>query len=494
MSFWSRLNPFSRTVKATAYDVERDTDASKGHWSNAKAATVAQVTRLGTRRTLRDRARYEVRNNSYASGVGHTLANFTIGTGPRPQVLGHEAHSQIEEDFRAWAANDGLAEKLRLMRFARYESGEGFLLRGSRSIDEDSATEVSLTLLPVECDRFTDSAGGGSLDGSDGIKFDRYGEPVSYAVRDELGWKHEEIPAEFVIHYFRQDRPGQRRGIPEITPALPLFAQMRQYTIAVITCAESAARPGGVMQSNSLPGEEDTDEEPESYDTFELPNGSMMVLPKGYTYGQVKPEQPTTTYSEFKREILSEAGRCLNVPANVMLGDSSQYNFASGRLDHQTFFVSIGVEQWHIVRVILERIFAWWWQEYRVLKGFSGPAPQVRWYWDAVPHVDPAKEANAQGTRLANGTTTLAAEFAADGLDWEEQLRQRAIEAKRIKELETEYGIALSPVVAIAVSPEKQSVKNDDTEDEDPEEKDEPAATKPGPNRKSAGKNPGQST
>ena len=39
------------------------------------------------RRTLRNRARYEVANNSYARGIVLTLANDSIGTGPRLQLL-----------------------------------------------------------------------------------------------------------------------------------------------------------------------------------------------------------------------------------------------------------------------------------------------------------------------------------------------------------------------------------------------------------------------
>ena len=39
------------------------------------------------RRTLRNRARYEVANNSYARGIVLTLANDVIGTGPRLQML-----------------------------------------------------------------------------------------------------------------------------------------------------------------------------------------------------------------------------------------------------------------------------------------------------------------------------------------------------------------------------------------------------------------------
>jgi capsid protein len=54
--------------------------------------------------------------------------------------------------------------------------------------------------------------------------------------------------------------------------------------------------------------------------------------------------------------------------------------------------------------------------------------------------VDPAKEANAQATRLASHTTTLADEYARRGQDWETQLRQRAKEIALMQEL------GLSPV------------------------------------------------
>ncbi|MCX5685539.1 MAG: phage portal protein, partial [Planctomycetota bacterium] len=50
-------------------------------------------------------------------------------------------------------------------------------------------------------------------------------------------------------------------------------------------------------------------------------------------------------------------------------------------------------------------------------------------------HVDPAKEANAQATRLGSHTTTLAAEYARQGKDWETELKQRAKEVALMKEL-----------------------------------------------------------
>jgi capsid protein len=49
--------------------------------------------------------------------------------------------------------------------------------------------------------------------------------------------------------------------------------------------------------------------------------------------------------------------------------------------------------------------------------------------------VDPAKEANAQATRLTSHTTTLANEYAKQGRDWEAELRQRAKEVELMDEL-----------------------------------------------------------
>jgi capsid protein len=57
------------------------------------------------------------------------------------------------------------------------------------------------------------------------------------------------------------------------------------------------------------------------------------------------------------------------------------------------------------------------------------------WFWDGVEHVDPAKEANAQAARLKNHTTTLAIEYARQGRDWEEELKQRAKEMALMKQL-----------------------------------------------------------
>jgi len=248
---------------------------------------------------------------------------------------------------------------------------------------------------------------------------------------------YDRIPAEAMIHWFRADRPGQHRGVPEITPALPLFAQLRRYTLAVLGAAETAADFAAVLFTDAPANGEAAAVEP--MDIVELEKRMATVLPDGWKLGQIKAEQPGTTYGEFKREILNEIARCLNMPFNIAAGNSSGYNYASGRLDHQTYYKSIRVEQADCNAVVLDRILSAWLAEAELLSDFAflrgAGEPAHQWFWDGTEHVDPAKEATAQEKRLKNHTTTLAAEYARQGKDWETELRQRAKEKQLMAEL-----------------------------------------------------------
>jgi hypothetical protein len=122
---------------------------------------------------------------------------------------------------------------------------------------------------------------------------------------------------------------------------------------------------------------------------------------------------------------------------NVAMGDSSGYNYASGRLDHQTYFRAIRNERADIADFVLNDLLS----DFEELDRAYYPedyddALEVEhdWMWDGFDHVDPVKEANAQKIRLSSGTTTLADECAKDGKDWSRVLRQIARENRmRIK-------------------------------------------------------------
>jgi len=440
------------------YDAAATTDGNRRHWANADGLSADAAANPEVRRVLRNRARYEVANNSYARGIVLTLANDVIGTGPRLQMLtgDPDADRRIEAAFADWARTIGLAAKLRTMRMARAESGEGFMLLAR---NPRHASPVQLDVRLIEADqiatpdlRTNDPHTPRAIDG---IVFDDFGNPIEYHVLKQhpgdLRWfsnlQYNRISAQVMIHYFRADRPGQSRGIPDITPALPLFAQLRRFTLGVISAAETAADFAGVLYTDAPANGEAEDVEP--MDAIELEQRMLLTMPGGWKMAQMKAEQPSTTYGEFKREILNEIARCLNMPFNVAAGNSSGYNYASGRLDHQTYFKSIRIEQAHIERCVLDHIFNMWFDEAVLVEGLLPQSMRLRdavrthqWFWDGTEHVDPAKEANAQSTRLDSRTTSLAREYAKQGLDWEAELRQIA------KERELMHSLGIAPVDA----------------------------------------------
>jgi lambda family phage portal protein len=400
------------------------------------------------RRILRNRSRYEVANNSYARGITLTLANDVVGTGPRLQMLTADATANriVEQEFMSWCDTVGLAEKLRTMRLARVSDGESFgLLTSNERIDSPitldlrliEADQIASPTLAIDSDRYID-----------GIQFDADGNVLSYDVLREhpgdtsfcVAEEYDRVTSESVLHYFRCDRPGQIRGIPDITPALPLFAQLRRFTLAVLAAAETAADFAGILYTDAPANGEADAAEP--FEAIELEKRMLLTMPGGWKMSQMKSEQPSTTYAEFKKEILNEIARCLNMPFNVAAGNSSGYNYASGRLDHQTYFKSIRVEQSQMARTILDRILRAWLREAILIEGYLPSSLrrldstfEHQWFWDGHEHVDPAKEANAQKIRLANHTTTLANEFARQGRDWEAELKQRAKELALMREL-----------------------------------------------------------
>lgn len=468
------------------YDAAQTTDNNRRHWAFADALSASAANSHAVRVTLRNRSRYEVANNSYARGIVLTLGNDCIGTGPRLQMLGDDraANNFVEREFGAWLKAIRAGEKLRTMRMAKVQDGESFGLLHTNPLLK---TPVQLDLGLIETDQI--SAPWQNYMTDDGILHDRFGNALTYYMRrthpgdttanilrvtDPAAF--DEVPASSMIHYFRVDRPGQTRGIPEFTPALPLFAMLRDYTLATLDAAKAAAYFAAILKS-AAPADGESVVSGTPFEGIELERNMVTTMPEGWDLTQLKAEQPTNTYKEFKLEIVNEIARCLNIPFNIAAGNSSSYNYASGRMDHQVYFKALRVEQAQVCDVILDRLFSAWLEEACLIPNYfpeslTGIVKSLphQWFFDGHEHVDPSKEASAQGTRLQNNTTTLAEEYAKRGRDWEQELRQRAKEIALQKEL----GIPivwplLVPPVAAPPGTGALDPNEDDETDDDPD-------------------------
>jgi len=448
-SIFQKSKPSAVVPVRAKYDAA-EAGEDRRHWANADAMSADAAQSPVVRRQIRNRARYERNNNSYLAGISATLASDLIGTGPRLQLQtgADDADRDVEKAFYDWTWRVNLPAKLRTMREALITDGEAFALmisnprlRGGVQLDV-RLIEAEMIATPTEL-----MAQSVNIDGNtvDGLEFDRHGNVVAYQVlKYHPGSNYrinnlefQRVSANQIVHWFRPNRAGQHRGVAEVAPALRLFGQLRRYTEAVCAAAETAADFAGFLRTNSPAAEID---EVDAFAEMEIQKRAMVTLPDGWTFEQLRAEQPTSTYAMFKREIVNEMARCLQIPYNVAALDSSSYNYASGRMDHQVYAGTIRVYRDELERVFLDRLFEAWANEASLSGIIEQSAPPFAewnwsWQWDGKEHVDPAKEANAAQTRLMTHTTTLAAEYAKQGKQWDVELKQRAAEVAMMKEL-----------------------------------------------------------
>lgn len=470
---------------AAKYDAAQTHAGNEKHWAQADALSSGAALTPLVREKLRNRARYECANNSFASGIVETLATDTIGTGPRLQLKTEDraANVRVERAFAAWANEIHLTKKLHTLRMTKTRDGEGFAVLGT---NPTLRNPVQLDLRCVEAEQFSDPSYRWDRSESDGIIYDAWGNPTSYSMLTEhpgglngYRYSYKNIPAQQVIHYFKSRRPGQLRGAPDITPALPLFAMLRRYTLAVVTAAEIAADLAGILFTDAAADEDGYDIDP--LDTFEVVRGMFTSMPAGWKMEQLRAEQPTSTYGEFRDKILNEIARCLNMPFNVAAGNSADYNYASGRLDHQTYYRAIHVDRHEINGVVLDHLWRAWLDEAALIEGLlPREMRQVDadliphgWHWDGFKHVDPAKESKGEETMLKTGALTYPDLYASKGQDWEEQQDKQAkalgVSVDEYRKLLRESMFGTTP--AQPAEPDQEEEEQEEEAEVEPDEK-----------------------
>lgn len=400
---------YARRVQAR-YDAAGLDPELERYWAQADFRSPRSANDKLIRCRLRSRSRYECQeSNSFARGMLLNKVNDTIGTGPRlkPTTENTEFNEAAALRWRQWAKAINLPRKLRALHTAKIGDGEGF---AQRSINSRLNHPVQLDIQVTEADLWTEPHG--SLEREnyvDGITFDRYGHPESYERLNQHpgdfydlagSVDSQTLDASDVIHWFASNRPDQRRGIPDFTPALPLFAELRRYRMAVISAAEVAADFSAVMYSDANAFSETPDEMAEDFLTINLERRAMMTLPAGWKLEQLRAEQPTTAFAEFTDNILGEIGRCVQMPLNLVSGTSRQYNFASGRLDYLTYWTHCDIERTDFECCVLDRIFSWWLDQALLTPGYLPPisardSVDHEWVWPKRRPLDELKAAQA---------------------------------------------------------------------------------------------------
>lgn len=258
-----------------------------------------------------------------------------------------------------------------------------------------------------------------------------------------------------VLHIMNRERAGQRRGVPILAPVLETIKQLGRYTDAEVTSAVLSAmftvavlkdnpadgRPFGEM----LPPEMRIDEA--DYGTIELGPGAIIDMAPGEKVQTIDPKHPNTGYDAFTNAVIRQIGAALEIPPEVLFKQfTSSYSAARGALNE--FWRTCSMQRDWFKDDFCKPIYEEWFAEAVARGRINAPGffadPAIRkayvsciWSGPARTNLNPVQEVEAAALRVENCFSTAADETAQmTGGDYNRNVRQRIIEARRKKEVD----------------------------------------------------------
>lgn len=335
-------------------------------------------------RVLVARSREQSNNNDHAKAFLRMCRQNIVGPGVMLQAqskaangtLDKDANAAIESAFIEWGDRENCdvtaAESWRSLQLSCIMSaakdGE-FLVRKVYGKDA-GPWGFSLQILdPVRCpvDYDLQRMNTGTNFIRQGIEFTRYGRPVAYhlSTTDESeseyqygGRSYMRIPADEMIHGFRKDMVGQKRGLPWMATALYTMRHLGGFEEAVIINARIGASkmPFMKFEQGSEAPEYDEDNPPE----IDVEPGTMGILPEGASLEHWNPQFPAGESTPFVKHLLRKIAAGLGVPYNELAADLEGVNFSSirqGTLDSRESWKEL--QEWLIESLVIPVFKAW---------------------------------------------------------------------------------------------------------------------------------------
>lgn len=420
-------------------------------------------------RTIVARARSSKRNSWAVRSIVDAYRRHVVGSGitcrssARDPLTGEsleEFNRDVDRKFWKWASNpkrcdiEGRKTLIEMQGLTIEEwatTGESFAV-----LHLNADRELCIQILePEQCadDQLIDYNGPNQIRG--GVEINEFGRPVAYWFYDrehplEQGrGKPVRVPANRVMHFFRQERPRQTRGLTRLASILKKMRHLDMYDEYTLVRARMEACFGiGITSDNPLQDgdpfglkvDAGNDGQDTRYnDEFAFEPGMVFRGQPGEELTFFDPKAPGNTYDPFKRSQIQDiaAGAGLDYP--TVARDYSKANFASQREAHLERDRETDPIQRMLIDIWLAPIREAWITN-EVLRGgirapeFFGLPDYDDFYFAAdyqpppKPWIDPSKQAAATKMALEMRLTTLKREANTLGVDSRDLIREAAEE------------------------------------------------------------------
>lgn len=226
-----------------------------------------------------------------------------------------------------------------------------------------------------------------------------------------------EIPADRILHAFKQERPGQIRGVPWSYGVIETLKDLADYQYSTLVARKISACLVGVITTDgnqsALPG---SDLKAKREAELQMNPGTMRYLGPGE---DVKFSSPPTIngYAEFVRESMRAVAAGYGVSYEALTGDYSQVNFSSGRMGAHEFRRNIDSWRWNILIPMFCEPFFQLFLEWAKIQGVDINDAYCEWVPPAYIMIDPTKEITASKEAVLAGFTSRSQVIREQGYD-----------------------------------------------------------------------------
>lgn len=454
--------PSGMKLKGQAYEAAA-TGRRMGTWGTSSAGPNSAG--LSSLPTIRARSREIIRNNPFGLKAKRAYVTNMVGTGIKPrwklkgvsEAIKEELH-ELWEDWTDEADATGTTDFYGMQASAaesQYESGEVFVRMRPRRPED--GLSVPLQLQMIESD-FVDVNLNSTLNNGNtiqmGIEYNQVGQRVAYHMfrahpgdssplsnaKNRFGTVR--VPASDILHIYKADRPGQIRGIPELSTVLVRLHELDQYEDAELVRKKVAAMFAGFItrdaadtaDTNPFTGT-DEGEDDNGIDITGLEPGMLQELEDGQQITFSQPADVGGNLEPWLKNMLRSIASGANCTYEQLTGDLSSVNFSSLRAGLIEFRRYIEMLQWSLLIFQFCRPVANRWIEQAVLSGAIPLAEyrsnkrkfhRVDWQPQAWAYVKPLEDAMTAAIEIRNGVNSRNKVCAAKGYDVEEIDRENA--------------------------------------------------------------------
>lgn len=423
-----------------------------GGWITSSSGPNVQIGPALAR--LRNRSRDLVQNNQWAAKAIRVLANNIIGTGIKPQARSENEKeaARFQEIFQEWAEStdcdaDGRRNYYAMQKLAQREISEaGEVLVRRRRRRPSDRFKIPLQLQVLEPDFIDLSHDGTDVNGNEtiqGVEFDRLGRRRFYWLYDNhpgerglffrRGLISRRVPAEAVLHIFREERAGQVHGVPWCSSALIKIQELDQFEDAELVRAKIASMLVAFVHDIDSEVEADDTSDPDN-PIDKLEAGMVEHLPPGKDVRFNTPPK-NDGYVPFAEITLRAVAAAFGITYEALTGDLSNVTFSSGRMGWLEFHRE--VESWRRLEFIPQFcVPTWRWFGQAVeLSGLVPRALPATWTPPRREMIDPGREIRALKEQIGAGLISLSEAIRQLGFDPKSLLAELSSDLEAVDKL-----------------------------------------------------------